>query len=926
MAGRAALLLAALASRINGMPLAIPHSRRFWVPREDDPDLSDGGFLVDPELELAQNRTSTAVPFESIGMFPVLGLLGEPGIGKSTALKSDHDRIKASVSKAREPVFWVDLSLYGSDALLDQKVFRSKRFRLLKGVDKAHIFFDGLDECLLRVPNIVGLLLEFLSELPADRLSLRIACRTADWPVELESGLREFGGPASVGVYQLSPLRRRDVRQAVEDRKLSPDDFLSEVAHLGAAPLASRPITLRFLLDSFGRGEGLPSRRTDLYREGCCVLCDEWRERRKRDQHLSSGLRFAVASRVAAAVIFGWHTAIWTAPRGQLPPGRDVRAHELLGRDESFERETIQEVGPSVMTETLDTGLFRSRGEHRLGFSHQTYAEYLAAQYLVARRVPVSAILGLIFHEDGSGKIVPQLRDTAAWLAAMLPEVCQAVLAKDPEAILLADDAPLAEADRAGLVRELLRAYDSGELIDERVVRTFGKRLDGARLTYPGLDADLKPYVRGQNKGITVRRVAILITELTRQTALQQDLLDVALSEDEPHEVRTIAVLAIGKIGDEKAKASLKRLATDTAVNDPDDELKGGALIATWPKHLTAEELFSALSLRKKPNLNGLYQLFFWRDIASHLQARDMCIALDWASRHANGSPAQVDPLRTASFALVVAAIDFFQEPGVCERLADILLASVRSSSVRREQIAAKLQANPDGRRAIASLAIRKAPDLWSTRELARMGLILKEDTPFLLSELNPNAFSDEQRKIGLLIRDILCCVPWMEIEGFDQVVAIARTNPALLEMLQPVLGPVEWPSAEAERLKAEYEAGRLLEETLPPPELPLQDELLAALATGDDFVFERACCCLLGDSLLLQNRDDELLPRWASLGPEIQGSVVESAAAYLRRKCPINDLGWICLGQLPYRVMFGFWALRLLSVNAPATFSSISE
>jgi putative protein kinase ArgK-like GTPase of G3E family len=37
-----------------------------------------------------------AVPFESIGMFPVLGLFGQPGIGKSTALRSDHDLNEAA--------------------------------------------------------------------------------------------------------------------------------------------------------------------------------------------------------------------------------------------------------------------------------------------------------------------------------------------------------------------------------------------------------------------------------------------------------------------------------------------------------------------------------------------------------------------------------------------------------------------------------------------------------------------------------------------------------------------------------------------------------------------------------------------------------------------------------------------------------------
>jgi hypothetical protein len=105
----------------------------------------------------------------------------------------------------------------------------------------------------------------------------------------------------------------------------------------------------------------------------------------------------------------------------------------------------------------------------------------------------------------------------------------------------------------------------------------------------------------------------------------------------------------------------------------------------------------------------------------------------------------------------------------------------------------------------------------------------------------------------------------------------------------------------------------------------PLEEELVALLATGDDRVFERICLCLLGNSPPSQDRDDELLPRWAVLGQEIQGRIIAEAGAYLKRKCPINDLSLVRLGQLPYLVMFGFWALRLLSVSEPAAFDSFS-
>jgi hypothetical protein len=40
--------------------------------------------------------------------------------------------------------------------------------------------------------------------------------------------------------------------------------------------------------------------------------------------------------------------------------------------------------------EVLDTGLFSSRGGVRLGWAHQSYAEFLAALYLVEKNVVIS--------------------------------------------------------------------------------------------------------------------------------------------------------------------------------------------------------------------------------------------------------------------------------------------------------------------------------------------------------------------------------------------------------------------------------------------------------------------------------------------------------------------------------------------------------
>jgi hypothetical protein len=274
--------------------------KRFWVPRGTAPDLSDDGYLVDPESPHSIDRGASAVPFEALAGFPVLGLLGEPGMGKSTVLNQEARRL-APPQENGDRLLRVDLAACGTDVLVSQRIFQSKEIKSWKkSKNRLHLLLDGFDTCLQYVENLVALLLERLYDQPRNRLSLRIACRTTDWPADLETGLEDLWREQeqAVGIYELTPLRQKDVRALAEASGPSAAAFLSEVANLGAAQFANRPITLRFLLNSFRAGKGLPPRRTDLYREGCLVLCDECRDdlrRRKQVTILKTAYRRAPA-------------------------------------------------------------------------------------------------------------------------------------------------------------------------------------------------------------------------------------------------------------------------------------------------------------------------------------------------------------------------------------------------------------------------------------------------------------------------------------------------------------------------------------------------------------------------------------------------------------------------------------------------------
>lgn len=77
--------------------------------------------------------------------------------------------------------------------------------------------------------------------------------------------------------------------------------------------------------------------------------------------------------------------------------------------------------------------------------------------------------------------MVPQLRETAAWLAVMVPEVCKAILSTDPASILACDMDLVSDLDRRVLVCQVLQLFDRGELFDIQLLARAGGIQQGAR-------------------------------------------------------------------------------------------------------------------------------------------------------------------------------------------------------------------------------------------------------------------------------------------------------------------------------------------------------------------------------------------------------------------------------------------------------------
>ena len=228
----------------------------------------------------------------------------------------------------------------------------------------------------------------------------------------------EFGEEAS-GVFELAPLRRRDVAEAAIVNDIDPDAFVRELYAANAVPFAIKPLTLNMLLDLYQRDGSLPSSSGDLYTQGCLKLCEEQSKSRRDTRRLGRSTpaqRLRLAGRVAAATMFGNRYAIWKgAEIGRVPPKICPYPHSRAVAN----RAPFQlSMSPATMSMGCRIRACSAPGGgDRMGWAHQSYAEFLAPDYLVEKAVSPDTILKVLLHPAGG--LVPQLSTVAAWAASL---------------------------------------------------------------------------------------------------------------------------------------------------------------------------------------------------------------------------------------------------------------------------------------------------------------------------------------------------------------------------------------------------------------------------------------------------------------------------------------------------------------------------
>ncbi len=914
--------------------------KRFWSPIGTEIDLGDGGFLRDPEVQRATpySSASSLSELEEQAETPCLVLLGEPGMGKSRTLAEAYEshRTRARLSEYR--VLWADLKGVSEQGTLREKLFENETFGAwLKGTHRLELFVDGLDECLLRLDRLANILAEeFRDRLatsrltgvtpPVARLRLRLACRTVDWQHnfrEFENSLKKlWDDNGAVRLYTLAPLRRVDVEEAARGRGLDASALVTQIEHVGVVPLATKPVTLEFLIHQFKMGNGqFPGTQSKLYEDGCRHLCDEIDRPRQKHLKLDADQRLEIGSRIAAISIFCRRPIIWTGiDYGDRTPD-EVTVYELKGDKECVHGNEL-EIGEPELRETLGTALFASGNNERLVWSHQTYAEFLAARYLMRRNLPLSRKLELIRHpNDPQQKIIPQLRETAAWLATMDHEIFRDLMWSDPDVLLRSDVAMVDEQDRARLLKSLLE-YQQAQQLPYPI---NGTREQYRKLAYRGIREQLSGYLRERTHDIGTRLLVLDIAGALGTPELLEDILKIALNVGEAHRLRTAAVRVVLRSTDLSLRHRLTPLLADPA--DPQDELKGHVLYALWPKHIGAVEMLVHLTPPKSKRFIGMYRSFLVNEGTwSKLDAEGVRQTLQWLSNEGvwlwDGEKSSLLIQRVEW--IVSGAVQWIEHPGMFEGLAGFLRKWLVTASYRENSFSV----------AIATLSLRRRPLLAYLVEQVtaaneesdhvvlgalRLGLVSSDDVSWMIEHLGvqPTGATEE-----FWSKLIWYAFDKASLRGIDEILEACERSLVLREAFKPLLLPIDLGSDLATTLKARYalmeEAQRKVDAVAQPTPPTIAEEVEEAMNWVDEngpqewwrvvYALSREPESMYPD---FPQNDIPELPGWHELSEDRRARVVAGAKSYLVAHDPFGTESSGEGVTLP--MVAGYRALRFL-------------
>ncbi|TXT65659.1 MAG: hypothetical protein BAJALOKI1v1_400008 [Promethearchaeota archaeon] len=436
--------------------------KRFWYESNKEYYQTREGYLPDTEISFMfdDNMVQNLLKLNK----KCLILLGIPGIGKSTQLTKYRDKLSTNLNSEHCKIIFEDIKTMTSN--LYDSINQKTEFQEWKDGDyDLYLILDSFDEWRDQ-KKLIGHLKKLLGEVPKERLLLRIACRTGYWLDHFTEFLQSFYGEENVLNLTLLPLRRKDVILWAEQSNIdNSENFLEEIENKDIVSFAVIPVTLKSLIKEYKDRGILSDSKKEIYKYYCLDLCKEpsdlEREFERFSGHYNETHRYIISARCAALCLFSGNNIIYKNIR--VDNNQEVTKN-LIGKgqerinDQKFNLESI------LVEETLATALFNKRKDNYV-FSHISFMEFLAADYIMEKNLSIEKILSLITHpDDPLKKFIPQLRGVISWLSQYKDDILENVLKKEPEILIQGDLANLSPYIKERLLRSILENFNKTSL------------------------------------------------------------------------------------------------------------------------------------------------------------------------------------------------------------------------------------------------------------------------------------------------------------------------------------------------------------------------------------------------------------------------------------------------------------------------------
>lgn len=539
-------------------------------------------------------------------------LLGDPGMGKTTALERESEQSDGHFLTVRDFLALPP----GASGSAPETLFLDGLDEVRAGEDDPRRPFDRLRERLAA----------------RGQPRFRLSCRPLEWLGDDDRvRLKALSPDGEVAVLRLEPLDEAEIAAFLEGESGLPDTplWLVESSADRSAVVRGNPLTLRLFGEAARDGEEWPRSWREGFERACRRLVLERNPKhriRPAKSHESEALLDAAGDLSARLLLCG-------ASGFTLPP-------QVGGDDYLAVGEEAAEPG-SRHRVALASRLFAGGTPSRIEPAHRRIAEYLAARYL-ARRVddgfPRLRLLALLTGSDG----VPptSLRGLAAWLAALSPPLRSRLIAADPYAVAQYGDLEeFSLAERRALLDELRRRAEHSPA-DTR------SGLADRLLTAPDLLDEVVRMLRSDDRTPSDEAALQFVLPSLPDPLpdeLADELLRTATDSSRPGETRWLAARTLVESVPADREDELLRLLRqirDSEMADPDDDLRGQLLERLYPRRVLPAEVWDHLPREGLGTQSGAWP--FWKnDLLERSSPGEVAELLDaLSSRQSASKPA----------------------------------------------------------------------------------------------------------------------------------------------------------------------------------------------------------------------------------------------------------------------------------------------